>query len=53
MKHLIDEPSPFDTLEVWQKFLKDVRRIKPRTVEVNEVIENAEQIINEKSNGNV
>ena len=48
---IIDPPSPFDTLEAWQKFLAELERIKPRTADVEDAIADARERIKEKSDG--
>jgi hypothetical protein len=42
---LIDPPSPFDTLETWQRHLADVRRLPDDTLLKAEMVEAAEEQI--------
>lgn len=42
MKYLIDPPSPFDTLKVWQDFLDEMRSIRSPDDDIRRHIELAE-----------
>lgn len=41
MIHMIDEPTPFEGLQVWQAFLARLERITPVTENVEGAIQNA------------
>jgi hypothetical protein len=42
--YLIDSPTPFDTLETWQRHLADVRRLPDGTLLKSELVRTAEQM---------
>ena len=45
MKYLIDPPSPFDTLKVWEDFLAEMQKIENPDEDVRRHIEIAEREI--------
>jgi hypothetical protein len=42
---LIDEPTPFDTLATWQRYVADVRRLPDDTLLKSEMLRTAEEAI--------
>jgi hypothetical protein len=48
MEYLIDPPLPFDTLETWQAFLREMQALPPGD-EVNKYIRQAEDAIKAKA----
>ena len=49
MAYMIDEPSPFESLSVWKRFLDDVLLLDQGDQTVRAVAERARLIIQEKS----
>ena len=51
MRYMIDEPTPFDSLGVWEMFLADMNKLDRSKYDVLNAIKNAKHMINEKTNG--
>ena len=49
MLYMIDEPTPFDTLETWTKFIEMVESLPDQDVNTKAVILRAQAVIEKKS----
>jgi len=49
MLYMIDEPTPFDTLETWLKFIEMVKALPDQDINTKAVILRAQAVIEKKT----